>query len=506
MSLVANRNHQGRFPTVGRSMGGMFILRIASQLVTLATIIILTRTLGPDEFGRYAFLFGFLTLFTLFNVNGLNDILVRDIASRPEQRDIIYRNGLALKLIAGTIAFTLACSVVLLFNISTLPKWICCVAALTLFVSFSMGSARTVWDIPYQVDFQMTSASAINLTGRLLFLTLLALWILKYHTAEAFCYTGLQGVSIWGGVTTVIILQIFSELSATGVQGIVNVRNRYTMLPDWNGAVFKYLLREVWPLALAGGLVMIYAQINVVMIKYFLSNSDVGLFAAPKRMVDALTIIPTVFITSALPILSRTFRESRKKFLELVSLSYRVMFLVSFLIVTVVLFYSTTIMRLLSGETFAASGPVLGILIWVSVLSFSGTVFNGVLIASGQQKLLMIIYAAQAIVCVVLNVLVIPKFGIIGSAAVTLTVYAMMFPIALAFKDIRYAGSLWLRAIPVPMLCALAAGFSARLLGLSLLPAVAFGPAAFISLVLLTRCVDRADLILVRDILARRAV
>jgi len=484
----------------------MFVLRIACQLVTFATIIIISRVLGPDEFGRYSFLYGFLIIFTLFNVNGLNDILVRDIASRPDRRDIIYRNGLALKLIAGIFAFVLACIVILVFNISTLPKWVCCIAALTILVSFSMGSFRLVWDVPYQVDFRMTSASTVNLLGRVLFFVLLLVWLVKGSGNEITGFAGLKLEIFEISVLAVILLQTFSEITATVMQGGLNLKFGYPMLPRWNLEIIKYLFSEVWPLAVAGGLVMVFTKINLLMIQYFLTERDVGLFAVPMRMVDALMIISVVFITAVLPVLSRMYKESRDKFLNLVRLSYRMMLCISLPIVAVVMFYSSAIIHLLVGESYSASAPILAILIWTAMLSFCGMVFNGALIASGRQKLLMVVYAVQAFVCVGLNVVFIPEFGIVGAAWATLITYSIVFLVILLFKQVRYAGIVWLRSLPVPLLCALITGYSAKLLGLKLLSAVFFSPVVFIGLILMIRWINRTDLILVWDILSSRMV
>jgi len=490
---------------VGHSLGGMFVLRIASQMVTLATIIILTRALGPDEFGRYAFLFGFLILFTLFNVNGLNDILVRDMVSRPDSREVIYRNGLALKLIAGLFAFTLACAIIIIFPISSLPTWVCCVAALTLFVSFSMGSVRMVWDVPYQVDFRMTSASVINLSGRLLFFVLLIIWILMSSADGATSLTKQPVFYIAGGVTVVILIQLFSEMSATAAQGGLNLRLRYRMLPDWNPEVIGYLFKEVWPLAIAGGLGMIYTKINLVMLQYFLTEREVGLFALPMRLVDALAIIPTVFIFAALPIISRMYRQSEEGFLALVKLSYRTMFCLSLPIAVVVASYSGAIVQILSGDAYSASAPVLTTLIWVSVLWFGGVAFNYTLIASGRQIMLMLIYGIQAVVSVGSNFILIPKFGLMGAVFATLITYFIMFPISLFFRQITYAGRLWFNSLLLPVGCALAAGYAAKAMGLSLLPGVFFIPAIFFSLVLITGFISRADIEMIRNIMKSRA-
>ncbi|MDP8241278.1 MAG: flippase [Candidatus Hatepunaea meridiana] len=480
-------------------MGGMFVLRISSQIATLVTFIIISRMLGPEDFGRYSFLYGMLIFLTLFNVNGLNDILVRDMASQPDRRDIIYRNGLTLKLIAGVFTFLLACFVFLFFNLTDLPRWVSCIAALTLFVSFSIASFRTVWDVPYQVDFRMTSASAVNLAGRILFLGLLVLWILKDSSDNSGSLFNLNFKHITIGVTAVIILQTFSEFSATGMQGVLNLKYKYRMLPGWDVDTIRYLLREVWPLAISGGLGMIFTKINLLMLQHFHSEIEVGLYAVPMRLVEALCIIATVFIAALLPILSKTYKESKDRYYYLVKLCYKAMFIVSFPIIAVIYPHSETIMVLLIGEAYIASAPVLTYLIWSTALIFTGGVLAAVLLASGKQRLLMYFYAIQAVVCIILCFVLIPEFGIVGAAWVVLITNIVIFPITLMVKEVNYTGKLWFKTLIVPLLSAFAAGYIVKLLDLNLLPALFITPALFFSFVLIARWINKTDILFIRN-------
>jgi O-antigen/teichoic acid export membrane protein len=52
----------------------MLTLRILGQGATLLATALLSRVLGPEDFGRYSFLFGFFLILSLFNIGGLNDI------------------------------------------------------------------------------------------------------------------------------------------------------------------------------------------------------------------------------------------------------------------------------------------------------------------------------------------------------------------------------------------------------------------------------------------------
>jgi O-antigen/teichoic acid export membrane protein len=529
-----------KLPTMGSSLGGMLVLRLASQAATLTAVIILTRALGPDEFGRYAFLFGYLTLFTLFNVNGLNDILVREAAARPSERDSVLRAGLWLKLMAGLWAYFLAVAILTISGETSLPLWVCYLGALTLFVSFSVGSVRTVWDVPYQVDFRMTAASLFNLATKLLFVAALVVWLITGGVG--------RGTPPWG-VIVAVVLQVSAELTGALLQARGNRKYGYPMKPRRDRALVRYLVREVWPLGLAGGLVMIFTQIQVVMIKYFLGERAVGLFAAPKRFVDALSLIPTVFIAGFLPLLARSYKEELQgdkeplyeaphtgvggeevigadgsptgaggegegefraleesgKFLKLVRLSYRVMLAVALPVGGIVVFYAKPLMELVSGVAFTESAPVLAVIIWAAPISFSGIIFSSILVAAGAQRYLVLIFGLQVIFGLIVYPIFIAKWGIIGMAWGTLTVYPLMFPAALFFKRINFAGWVWLKALPLPLAAALGTGWVVRRLGVPAAPAVVLIPLLFYAIVFATGWISREDIRMARRIVGMKA-
>jgi O-antigen/teichoic acid export membrane protein len=473
-----------RLPSAGRSFGGMFILRIASQLVTLATIIQLSRFLGPDGFGRYSFLYsGLFLILTLFNVNGLNDILARDLSANPEERNRIYQNGLALKLIAGGLAFIIAVILILTTDWVNIPKPVACFGALTLFVSFTIGSFRQVWDVPYQVDFRMIPASLVNFSGRILFLvslsaiqsyTQMPIWISNRFNPQT-------TVSLSKTLTVIIIVQTLVEITAMIGLGALNRKYHYPMLPKWNPKTLRYLIIQSWPLAAAGGFVMIYSKVNVLLLQVFLSERNVGLYAAPMRIADALVIIPTVFMVSAMPILSVFYKESRQKFDTLVALSFRLMFLCSLAAGAIAVFYSKPLMELLYSAEYSSAALVMAVLVGGTLFTFGSILLSGIMVVAGEQKLLMTIYALQTVINLGLNIWLIPKFGITGAAAAFVFTYFCIFSLILLWRRVRHFGVTWFKVLILPLISAFIAGLSVKLFHFSLIPAMIIIPAVFMA-------------------------
>jgi len=486
-------------------MGGMLILRLISQAAVFGTTIVLSRTLSPDGFGRYSYVFsGFLFFFTIFNVNGLNDILVREISANPDKRSLIYRCGLGLKLVASLSGFVLASIVIGLTGNFNLPMWVGLIAALTLIFSFSMGSFRLVWDVPYQVDFRMVSTSVINLSSKVLFLIIVLLWLFLDPNRENSSISNLLNIGLRGGVIFAILMQIATEGGGMGAQAVLNKLYRYPMLPKWDPETIKHLFRQVWPLAISGGMLIVIGKVNMVMMPWFLSDYQIGLFSAPMRLVEALYIVPTVFIATLMPVASKIFKHSNHDFTDLVRLSYKLMIVSSLTVACVVYNYSSEIIQMFYGAEYAGSSSVFAVFIWVGVAVFNVAVLQTVVIAAEKQQYLLRIFSIQAVITIISNLILIPMYGIIGTAWASLINYAALFITALAIKEIRFSGKIFLQSLPIPLFISFNIGLAVKALEVGLWYAVTLIPTLFLGTLYVFRWITAKDIAMLKKFIGTR--
>jgi hypothetical protein len=80
-----------------------------------------------------------------------------------------------------------------------------------------------------------------------------------------------------------------------------------------------------------------------------------------------------------------------------------------------------------------------------------------------------------------------------------------MFPAALFFKRINFAGWVWLKALPLPLAAALGTGWVVRRLGVPAAPAVVLIPLLFYAIVFATGWISREDIRMARRIVGMKA-
>ena len=71
--------------------------KVAVLLMAAASIAVLTRYLGPGDYGRFTLALMYMQLFAVLADAGLFMTVVRDISKRPERTEELVGNTLALR-------------------------------------------------------------------------------------------------------------------------------------------------------------------------------------------------------------------------------------------------------------------------------------------------------------------------------------------------------------------------------------------------------------------------
>ena len=110
--------------------------------------------------------------------------------------------------------------------------------------------------------------------------------------------------------------------------------------------------------------------------------------------------------------------------------------------------FSKTIVLLLYGSKYLEAAKVLPVVVWYSTFSYFGSINNIYLVAENKTKYSQYITLSGAIINIVLNLLLIPKFKIIGAAVASLlTQFLINFALLYLVPSLREAFRLLIRGI-----------------------------------------------------------
>lgn len=215
----------------------------------------------------------------------------------------------------------------------------------------------------------------------------------------------------------------------------------------FDGKLARDLLNDSWPLILSGVVVSIYARIDQVLIKKMLDSADVGFYAAAVRLSEAWYFIPVAISNSVFPAIVNAKNISKELYLSRLQKLYDVLTWIAIGISVPVSFFSQNIIHLLYGEKYLQSAPILTIYIWAGVAVFLGVASSQFLVTENMTKVSFYRTTIGMFVNVLLNVLLIPKYGIIGSAFATLISYSLATFSILFFNKLSYQFTMMLKSI-----------------------------------------------------------
>ncbi len=380
----------------------LFFERILRIIISFVVVIYVVRYLGPKDFGLYSYVLSFTWLFVAISTLGLETISVREIVKQPEKKDEIIGTVFTLRLLGGIAAITLIALVLLFsreeFYISML---ILIASAAFIFQSFSAIEYYFRAIVKAKYNAYALSTSVIFSSALKIILILIEAPLVYFIAAFTFEY---------------IVLAI-------GLVAVYKINKNKIFSWNYSKLISRSLLKDSWPLALSGVVVMIYMKIDQVMIKHMIGEEAVGFYAAAVRLCEAWYFIPVTLCNSIFPAIYNAKNVSEDFYNNRMQKLYDLLTWLAIGIAVPVTFLSDEIINILFGVDFAPAASVLTIYIWAGVAVFLGVASSQYLINENLTKLAFLRTLIGMIINVILNFILIPVYGIIGAAVATLVSY-----------------------------------------------------------------------------------
>lgn len=416
---------------VAKNTGVVIIGKTISGLLIMAITILLARSLGANRFGIYCFVFAYLGFFAILMDLGVKTILVREISRDRTKANKFLGNAIVMKIILSVFAFVLACSVISFLKYPFDTKLLVYIASLSFLVSFS-----SLYEVIFQVDLKMKYPALVNIMN--VVMRLLLFFYLIYLKAPLLWFVVAYIITLLPGLF--IILRLSRKF----------IKPKFEI----DFGIWRKLLKESWPIALTAAFIMLYMRIDQIMLFQMKGPGAVGHYAAAVRLTEALNILPVAFMVSVFPLFSKYFISSRERLEKAYHLSFKYMAIIIVPIAMGVCILSEPIIKLIYGTQFLNVAPALGILIWSEIFAFLGVIHLNILISVGLQKLDFIFTLSGAVVNIILNIVLIPHYGIIGAAVATVISYGVGVPLSCFLIKTRKYGRAMVQSMLKPFIAA----------------------------------------------------
>jgi O-antigen/teichoic acid export membrane protein len=174
----------------------------------------------------------------------------------------------------------------------------------------------------------------------------------------------------------------------------------------------QWLWAESLPLFLYLVLAMLYERLDVIFLKTFWGESQVGIYSSAFRLTAPLIFVPYVITSAIYPVLSK---QNKAKDILLFGLGIKILLLIGVLISTAGLLIGKSVFILLFGEPFLLAVVPFQLLLWsqsIMFLSFFIVDFNN---SQNRQHLNTYYIAIMFILSLILQRIFIMNWGVQGA-------------------------------------------------------------------------------------------
>ncbi len=366
-------------------------------VIALVSIAVITRYLGPTEYGRYALALMYMQLFGVLADVGIYTTVVRDISKNPARAEELVGNALTLRILLalGVIVLGGATSLLLPYDHELR------VGILIAGVPLLFGMVTTSFGAVLQSQLRMGRAVVGDVVGRACALGLVAL-------------------------VAVMDLGFYAVLARRGGRragparaGLVpHPPPRAAALPRQR-AVWRSLLAAGLPLGLALAVNAVYFRADTLIISIYEPYSQVGLYSLAYRILEVTLVVGTVFLSSTFPVISESVDRDEARARRALQTSTDLLVVLGAPLVAGGYVLAPKIVNLAAGSEFDGAVTPLRILLVAGALAWVNGVFGFALIAKERQASALWLNLAGLTFNVGLNFLLVPRYGIHAAAIVT---------------------------------------------------------------------------------------
>lgn len=387
-----------------------FILRALLLLSNVAIGVFLARFLGVEGFGHYSIIMSVIAILVVIFGAGMNVVTMREVSKALSVHEFSRVRGvLVYSLVKATLLSSLvSIMVVAMFKAGVLRD----------FGGLKVEYYYAIFLLPLLVSLNIISdyirgmrslfkSQVIVLLRQLLFgVSIIVLWLMIGRVT----------------VGTAIELSIASIIAAC-VVGIIFVVQTNKKLGSFEGLEFR---SKEWSSAglsflLVGVFQVINNRADSLMLGLLTGGESAGIYEVGFRVAELILFLQIAVSIVLAPRLGAYFEDSSGFDVnELIHKSQRVIVLFSFPVFLILLVFCEPIITWVFGSDYHYAVPVCRILLIAHLINLLTGPSDLILNMAGKQSITVHVVVVVALSNVLLNLVLIPRYGIMGAAIATL--------------------------------------------------------------------------------------
>ena len=381
-----------------KNTGILFIAQIINYVLGFFFTVYTARYLGAEGFGILSLALALTGIFQIFADLGFSKLITRDIARDKSLTNKYVGNITLIKIIASIFTFLLIILTTIIMGYSSQITFVIYLIALyTIFTTFT----QILYGVFQAYEILKYQALGIIINA---FLLLFGALYLIYHNAGIIEFGYLYLVTS----LTLLIYNIVTYLLKFGLPKF-----------EIDSKLWKLKIMETWPFAVTGISINMYYWVDSILISLLIGEAAVGWYNAAYKLIIVLLVIPITLNAVIFPLMSKYHVSSKKSLKVSFEKYFKIMIFVGIPIGIGTTLISDKIILLIYGSQFINAVIILQILIWSLVFTFMRSPFENLLQSTNKQVVVTKIFIIGVIFNIITNLLIIPTYGYVGAAIVT---------------------------------------------------------------------------------------
>lgn len=395
---MAEQRNAGRI--IARNTVFSVLSQVALRGVNLLFNVLVIRHLGGGSFGQYSVVLAWTAVFGVLGDLGVTQYMTREIARRPERADELFWDTTLLRVL---------------------------LAVLTCVVTIGGAIVK-----PYE--------SEIILGVALYTLTYFFMAIMAPLGGIIMGHERLDVISVLNIIAQVVVMAIGTVFLIAGFGFISLILGSLLTLPIMLVALLWLMRRlklrlppfkvtpSTWRRLLMAGLPFAFIQLSLtyvfefdtLLLQNYFSNEVVGWYKAPYNFARTLLIFTSAFSSAVGLTLTREHANNPEVVRPWYFRSVKLMVFLGLPLAVGGSLLAEPIMTTLYGQEYLPSALPFAILIWDTPLLMYTALCGQILTSILREGQATRIYALEAVINIGLNLLLIPRFGLIAASFTTI--------------------------------------------------------------------------------------
>ncbi len=395
-----------------------FAIRVASAAIAYLSQVFLARAMGAHEFGIFAYVWVWVVILGTFANVGLNTSCMRFIPEYFERREWgllrgFLNTGIGIALGGGILACVTGIAAILIFEDAVQSYY-----AIPLILAFVCLPGFTLSDI---MDGMARSRGWIHLA------------LVPAYIARPVLILAFMALSIGAGGPATATTALLSAIAATSLIALIQTLMVYRRLTDQIPESGKSYNVGTWvtvslPLLMMDGFALIMMHADIIILNLFVGPDQLAIYYALIKTTSLISFVLFAVSASFGPMFAELQASGRNA--ELPGLLRTAILCTFWPTLAGAIGILVIGMPLLSlfGSEFVIGYPAMFVLVFGLLVRASTGPIEIMLTMLGHQNLVAVTLAVAMAVNIVLNLLLIPPYGLMGAAiATTLSTCALSF-------------------------------------------------------------------------------